>query len=166
MEFNSDIIKSCHIIVVKKQKYYKDKLFTFIMVNQSKAIDPRFWGTWWQSGAVGGADKQIPSIYQEIKFYKRSGNLTREEISTLIDYQLGNLDTVEKEVKRYYLLRKNEEQKFARNMLDQVTSILNSQINLENIKDLCSIIDRYFQGYIIHYQGKVYFSEGGKVYHK
>ena len=136
------------------------------MVNQSKAIDQRFWGTWWQSGAIGGVNKHISSIYQEIKFYKRSGNLTREEIGALINYQLGDLDTVEKEVKRYYLLTKNENPKFARNMLDQVIPILNSEINLENIKDLCSIIGRYFQGYVIHYQGKVYFSEVGKVYHK
>lgn len=129
------------------------------MVNQSKVNDPRFWGLWEKSGAV--EDIYTPSRREEIHIYRlqqRSGNLTRHEIRELEIFEFyKGPQSVDEQVRRYYLKLKSIRPDKAIKMLAETQLILSDGINsVENIETLCRTVYKYYLGFLIHFNGESY----------
>lgn len=84
------------------------------------------------------------------------GNLSDAEIKEFGDFEFEQgPDTVSKQIRRYYLMIKSNNPKFAESMLSEVGDISDEDMEESDIHKLCTTLSKYVDG-VIHYKGKTY----------
>ncbi len=99
------------------------------------------------------------------EFEKRleKSSLSKEEIQELVALEFEEeVGAIERQIRRYYLLLKKDSPEKAESMLCKIEIKKSQQKeNEQDILDICSILSKYFSGFIIFWEGEIY--EKGKL---
>ena len=136
------------------------------MATQSKVDDPRFWDKWKKSGAVGDIDETARR--EEVKHFREMwrslGNLDRAELAELVQYEFRQgPESVDEQVRRYYLQIKSHGPDLAAQMLTDTQPILNKgTYSVQDVEKLCRILRTYGPGHLIRHEGESYTVHGDR----
>lgn len=92
------------------------------------------------------------------KMWSSFGNLDEQELKELLNFSFEkNPESIEEQVRYYFLRLKTEEPKQAKSMMKDLTVLLRDGVNsLGDIEKLCLIIGKYWHGFVVHYGEESY----------
>lgn len=134
-------------------------------MNNSKKNDPRFWQLWKGAGSVGTIKTAFTTTREKDAAKKQFvascrllGNLTGPEIRELRTYEFdAGAQTVNQQIRRYYLKVKNGNPGRASEMISEVGEIADDgNLTQEDVRSLCRTLQKYVNGFLIYFQGKEY----------
>jgi hypothetical protein len=96
---------------------------------------------------------------------KSLGNLTDVEVEELVGLEFADRLTVSQQLRRYHLKLKSEKPAEAEEMWLAIPRSYKRRVTSKKaIKSLCVILCQYWNGFVLHFNGKTYSTSGGKFY--
>ena len=93
--------------------------------------------------------------------WRTLGNLSEAEIKELANFEFDKgPETVNGQVRRYYLKLKSGGSSKAEEMLAEIGVVDESLLTDEGIQELCAKLNKYISGSIIYHKGKIYSIKG------
>lgn len=114
-----------------------------------------------QAAPLSGETERLAKKKAEAEYagvLRTLGNLTEPEISELVDLEItAGPKNLNEQIRRYYLKLKSEKPEKAEQLLENLKEVkLDEPIKKEDISRIGGILRKYWSGYVIYHDGKIY----------